>query len=126
MSLPDPFRGLEPTRAPQDLRDRVLASARRAAAEPRPGLVDRLWSSTGLRLAWVGCVLVLLVANLTSTGPAPTAGPSLAPQATAETGLPLEVRELLPTGWQPHRTSATAADRRLLDQVLTEPTWDLS
>ena len=96
MSLPDPFLGLEPTRAPQDLRNRVLASARRAAAEPRPGLVDRLWSSTGLRLAWVGCVLVLLVANLTATGPAPTAGPLLAPQATAEAGLPLEVRELLP------------------------------
>ena len=63
----DPFTGLQPSPPRPELRARVLMNARRAAVgsttSPFDRLVDRLWASRALRIAWVAAAVLLVVAN---------------------------------------------------------------
>lgn len=64
MSNHDPFSGLRGPEVPDGLRERALAAARRAAAEPTPraSWIDVLWESRWLWRVWAGTVAFLLVA----------------------------------------------------------------
>jgi len=64
MSNHDPFSGLRGPEVPDGLRERALAAARRAAAEPAPRVswVDVLWDSRLLWRVWAGAVATLLAA----------------------------------------------------------------
>ncbi|MEW6366177.1 MAG: hypothetical protein AB1714_16240 [Acidobacteriota bacterium] len=61
-----PFlNGLEPAEPPPELRRLVLTPARRALAQA--AIRDRwagIWGNPILRLAWLGCVVALLVCHL--------------------------------------------------------------
>ena len=67
-----PFRGLRAPAAPAALRTRTLAAARAAARPETRDWVERVWQSTGLRLAWAAACTLLVVANL-MPGPWPRA-----------------------------------------------------
>ena len=59
-----PFRGLVPTGAPEELRDRTLRAARRAMTQPvAPDLWARIWRSRTARLAWAAAAAVLLLGH---------------------------------------------------------------
>jgi hypothetical protein len=63
--LGDLLNTLSRPRAPAELKHRVLSAARQANAEvERQSLEERLWSSTGLRYAWVGAVFFLVAVNV--------------------------------------------------------------
>lgn len=68
----DLLAGLRPPPPPAELRARVLAAAQRAAptvaSRRREPLLDRLWTSRWLRLAWFGAVLVLLAIHADLAG----------------------------------------------------------
>ena len=68
-----PFTSLRPPRAPAELRGRVLAACREAAAEKAQGLLDRIWQSRQMRRAWLVVVIVLWLANL-AVLPSPDGG----------------------------------------------------
>jgi len=80
--LPAFLNGLEPPEPPPELRRRVLMSTEQALARmPIRDLWTRIWGNPFLRLAWVGCVIALLVCHLLISlrfrrpAEAPTAGP---------------------------------------------------
>ena len=61
--MSDMFDGMRPSAPPPELRARVLAAAREAAEQPRPGLLELLLADRVLR-ACFGVVAVLIVAHL--------------------------------------------------------------
>jgi len=73
----EPFAELQPPRAPEGLKERVLRAAREVptAAPERFGLIDHIWESRKWRWAWLGTVAVLLIAHvlLLRTEPRPPA-----------------------------------------------------
>ncbi len=99
------LRGLEPPSPPRELRSRTLAAAGAAARRGVPGpaagapaLLDRLWESRALRLAWGLAVAGLVLLNWgLDRGPAKIPAParrSAAPVVEAAQGAPLfEARE---------------------------------
>ncbi len=56
---PDPFAQVQPPTLRDGLRQQILARAR-VAARDQPTIVDRLWESSVLRLAWAATVVLLL------------------------------------------------------------------
>lgn len=46
------------------LKSRVLKAVRETAMEKPPSLEERLWRSTGVRLAWSGAVALLVIGNV--------------------------------------------------------------
>ena len=95
-----PLEGVQPTRAPEALRTRTLAAARRAFVEAPPATlpgrssfdrwVERLWGSFFFHAGWVAASLLLIVFWQPI---ALTPGPSLpaidvAQSATPWTGVP--------------------------------------
>jgi hypothetical protein len=60
-----PFAGLDVPGPPKGLRESVLGKAREALArEPVSDSWTRIWESRPARVAWVTCVVGLVVANL--------------------------------------------------------------
>ncbi len=59
------LNGLPRPKAPTELKHRVLSTARQAnTGVERRSLEERLWTSTGLRYAWAGAVLLLMAVNV--------------------------------------------------------------
>jgi len=95
-SLRDPWAGLKLARPPVELRARVLAAAREAAARPEPGLLEALYRDRLLRACAAG-LAALLIANAIVTGgggasaqapvPVPTAFTNDDAQIPGDTGL---------------------------------------
>lgn len=65
--LEETLRGINPGRPSAALRSRVLAEAR-SSLGPAPALMDRLWFSRPLRLAWLGALVLLVAAELVLPG----------------------------------------------------------
>jgi hypothetical protein len=63
----DPLAGFSPTRPPAELRARVLAAAREAAAQPAPGLFEALYRDRLLRACAAG-LAALVIANALVAG----------------------------------------------------------
>jgi hypothetical protein len=57
------------------LRRRILSLAKEVSPEPDPSLVDRVWGSRALRLAWAGLVVALLLGHAALSPEAPAAAP---------------------------------------------------
>ncbi len=76
----DPWAGMRPMLPPGELRARVLAAAREAAAMPPPSLLAALYRDRLLRLCAAG-LAALVIANLLVAGggraPASIASPSV-------------------------------------------------
>ena len=102
--MSDLFGGLRPTAPPPELRGRVLAAAREAASERRPGLLEMLIADRAVRIS-VAVVGVLFVAHLlvgrdagAPGGARPTPLVRDEAAAPAETGLTAaeQIRDLEP------------------------------
>jgi len=125
MIVSDQLAGLEPPRVTEEQRRRVLAAAYRAAGEPLPALVNRLWGNRRLRLAWAAAALVLAGAHVFISAPPvvtvrPVATlPAVVSPRGADSDLMAAARALPASG-------PRASDRRLLQQVLEGTTWDRS
>lgn len=80
---PDPLAGLSPPSAPPELKARVLAATRSALREPPPpvDLLNRIWESRPLRLAWAASVLLLLAGH--ALVPRSPAAPPVTPPPAA-------------------------------------------
>ena len=65
--IDDPWAGLKPKRPPLELRARVLAAAREAAAQPAPDLLAALYHDRLLRLCAAG-LAALVIANVLVAG----------------------------------------------------------
>ena len=63
----DPLAGFSPTLPPAELRARVLAAAREAAARPAPGLLEALYRDRLLRACAAG-LAALVIANALVAG----------------------------------------------------------
>lgn len=88
MSANDPLRLLSacmPPVASAELRERVLDAARASmAGAPRPTRADRIYFSTGWRLAWAGAAAVAVAVEILSSGPrAIAARPVAVPESRA-------------------------------------------
>jgi hypothetical protein len=117
----DIFPGLKPSGAPPGLRERVLTAARETAVTvPRRMPWDqRLWENRGLRLAWIGTVVVLLAANaFFAVQPAPEVASTVRPQVIEDVATEEEdlLRMIRPRDTQ---RKALAEQMRLLDEALT-------
>ena len=92
----DPLAGLRPAGTPKDLMGPVIAAAREAlAAEASRTLLDRIWESRPLRLAWAGSALALVLAHLGVTALTDARRPVVAPGRLAATENVEELREIL-------------------------------
>ena len=97
---PLPWTRFAPPRAPEALRERVLAASRTvAAACPVATRADRIWFSRGWRLAWLAALVVLVTLEVFVARPAVVipeaelASPALeADRVAVALGLP-------PGGW---------------------------
>ena len=97
-----PLDGFRPAAPPPELRERVLAAAREAAAKPSPGLLELLLADRALRVA-AAVVLALFIAQfLVDRAPVPSRSPA-APaadeaSAPADSGLTVteQIHELEP------------------------------
>jgi hypothetical protein len=85
----DPWGGLRPTRPPSELRARVFAAAREAAAHPAPALLEELYRDRLLRACAAG-LAALVIANAFVAGglgtPSPVAAPTALPGDDAVPG----------------------------------------
>lgn len=86
-----PFSSLRPPRAPAELRGRVLAACREAAAEVAEPLLDRLWRSRPLRRAWLVTVAALAMANLAVLPASPDRGAIRSSAGVAQSRLSEEL-----------------------------------
>lgn len=86
----DFFAGLGPPTVPAGLGHRVLAQARRSAGDTprRRPLVDRLWESRPLWVAWAAGVVLLLGGQLMLVRSTPVAHRQMARGVTSETPGP--------------------------------------
>ena len=75
MTPEDLLRGMIPPAPSESLRRRILSLAHEVSPEPNPSLVDRVWQSRALRLAWAGLVAALLLAHAALSPEAPAAPP---------------------------------------------------
>ena len=57
------IEGLEPPRAPTDLRTRVLTAARDHTGKTSSDRWSRIWNHRGIRLAWAATVVLLLAGH---------------------------------------------------------------
>ncbi len=83
--MSEPLGRFEPPHAPAELRARVLAQALRAievGARPTPS--DRIWYSTGWRLAWTAALALFVLLDVLVTRS--TGGLAVAPAANTAGG----------------------------------------
>jgi hypothetical protein len=73
----DLLRGMTPPAPSAFLRRCILSRAKEVSPEPDPSLVDRIWGSRPLRLAWASLVAVLLLGHAALSPAAPPAAPRL-------------------------------------------------
>jgi hypothetical protein len=112
----DLFAGWSPTEPPRQVRERVLAAARRGAVPARRPLEDRLWENRLLRIGWLTAAALLLALNLWLPTPV-----ERDPRGSIVAGMPVDFDPLLASlieGHPPTRT--TWADQRQLVPVLLE------
>jgi hypothetical protein len=115
------FRGVRPVAAPPDLRERVLAVAREAAAEPAVETADG-WGFCRFDLALAATLLFLVLGHMVVSVGRPW------PSPPAVRGEPVEAQRLaselgsvvvggLERGWEPPAREKARQRQRLLVEV---------
>jgi hypothetical protein len=85
-----PFAGLTPPDPPAEMREKVLAVARRALArEAVPDVWTRIWESRPLRIAWAVAAVLLVIANVGISMRRPS-GRAVVSRTEARTGAEAE------------------------------------
>ena len=114
------IEGLEPPRAPTDLRTRVLAAARERLETESPDVWSRIWDHRGIRLAWAATVVLLLAGNVLLTQNTGSIESQIDPALVAETRVDEQFADIL----RPVRISANVQPIvgliRAADDSLTE------
>lgn len=112
------FAGWSPTEPPSQVKERVLAAARRADVPARRRLEDRLWGSRPARIAWLAAAAALVAFNLWLPTPADNN-----PPGSTVASSPVDFDPVLASMIARHPpTRTTWADQRQLMPELLEET----